>query len=259
MATWNLFRHRNRDGSSKDWAVRSNSDGSITTRWGKTASCLPSSGTRSGISQTAIERQKRNKGYIFVAEVDIDQDGNISFASQNPNGNLNQQAEADVSPSLQPDNSRSVVGTLYWHIDCKADHDACVTLGIEVRRMLGTIQACDELFPQTEQDWDGWQLLIDHTLSPQAFTQSGQIRQVHGVMPWLLLMALKFKGFANLEIGMATENSREITADLKAEPEVLAFFGADLEAVRSVAEMLGLLKPKLNLALAMADQDDNWF
>ena len=259
MAMWNLFRHRNRDGSSKDWAVKSNSDGSITTRWGKTASCLPSSGTRSGMSQSAIERQKRNKGYVFVAEVDIDQNGNVTFASQNPNGNLNQQSEADVSPSLQHDNSRSVVGTLYWHIDCKADHDTCVTLGIEVRRMLGAIQACDELFPQTEQDWDGWQLLIDHTLNPQAFTQSGQIQQSHGVMPWLLLMALKCKGFDNVDIGMATENSREITADLKAEPEVLAFFDTDLEAVRQVAEMLGLLKPKLNLALAMADQDDNWF
>ena len=259
MAMWNLFRHRNRDGSSKDWAVKSNSDGSITTRWGKTASCLPSSGTRSGISQTAIERQKRNKGYVFVAEVDIDQNGNVTFASQNPNGNLNQQSEADVSPSLQTDKSRSVVDILYWHIDCKADHDACVTLGIEVRHMLGVIQACDGLFTKPEQYWDGWQQLIDHTLNPQAFTQSGQIRQVHGVMPWLLLMALKFKGFDGVDIGMATENSREKTADLKAELEVLAFFGADLEAVRPLAEMLGLLKPKLNLALAMADEDDNWF
>ena len=124
---------------------------------------------------------------------------------------------------------------------------------------LESIQACDELFPKPEQHWDGWQQLIDHTLNPQAFTQSGQIQQAHGVMPWLLLMALKFKGFVGVDIGMATENSREISADLKAEPEVLAFFGADLEAVRPVAEMLGLLKPKLNLALAMADQDDNWF
>lgn len=257
MAMWNLFRHRNRDGSSKDWAVKSNSDGSITTRWGKTASCLPSSGTRSGISQSAIERQKRNKGYVFVAEVDIDQDGNVTFASQNQNGNLNQQPEADVSPSLQPDNSRSVVGALYWHIDCKADHDTCVTLGIEVRRMLGVIQACDELFPKPVQVWDGWQQLIDHTLNPKAFTQSGQIQQFHGVMPWLLLMALKFKGFAGVDIGMATENRREIIADLKAEPEVLTFFGTDLDSVRPLAEMQGLLKPKLNLALAMADQDDN--
>jgi hypothetical protein len=125
--------------------------------------------------------------------------------------------------------------------------------------MLGAIQACDGLFPEPEQGWDGWQQLIDHTLNPQDFTQSGQIQQVHGVMPWLLLMALKFKDFAGMDIGMASENSREITADLKAEPEVLAFFGADLEAVRPLAEMLGLLKPKLNLALAMADQDDNWF
>lgn len=259
MATWNLFRHRNSDGSSKDWAVRSNSDGSITTRWGKTASCLPSSGTRSGISQTVIERQKRNKGYVFVAEVDIDQDGNVTFASQIPNGNPNQQSEADVSHNLQPDRSQSAVGTLYWHIDCKADRDTCATLGIEVRRMLGVIQACDDTFSEPEQDWDGWQQLIDHTVNPQAFTQSGQIRHMHGIMPWLLLMALKFKDFAGVDIGMATENSREVTAELKAESDVLAFFGADLEAVRPIAEMLGLLKPKLNLALAMADQDDNWF
>jgi hypothetical protein len=259
MAKWNLFRHRNSDGSSKDWAVKSNSDGSITTRWGKTASCLPSSGTRSGISQAAIERQKRNKGYVFVAEVEIDQEGNVRFSNPNQNGNLDQHTENSVSLSVQNDHARSVVDPLYWHIDCKADHESCVMLGIEVRRMLGAIQACEELFPMSEQDWDGWQQLIDHTLNPQNFTLSGQIQQVHGVMPWLLLMALKFKCFAGVEIGMATENSREITADLKVEPEVLAFFGADLEAVRPLAEMLGLLKPKLNLALAMADQDDNWF
>lgn len=30
MAAWTLYRHRNADGSSKDWAVRSNPDGSIT-------------------------------------------------------------------------------------------------------------------------------------------------------------------------------------------------------------------------------------
>ena len=115
-----------------------------------------------------------------------------------------------------------MVDTLYWHIDCTADRDTCVTLGIEVRRMLGH-SSCDEMFPKPEQDWDGWQQLIDHTLNPQSFTQSGQIQQVHGVMPWLLLMALKFKGFVNLEIGMASENSREISADLKAEPEVWRF------------------------------------
>ena len=78
-------------------------------------------------------------------------------------------------------------------------------------------------------------------------------------MPWLLLMALKFKDFAGVEIGIATEHGRELSSDLKAEPEVLAYFGTDLDSIRPVAERLGLLKPKLNLAQAMADQDDSWF
>ena len=75
-------------------------------------------------------------------------------------------------------------------------------------------------------------------------------------MPWLLLMALKQQGFAGVEIGIATENGRELSADLKAEPEVLAFFGTDLDSIRPVAEMLGLLQPRLNLASAMSDTDD---
>jgi hypothetical protein len=96
-------------------------------------------------------------------------------------------------------------------------------------------------------------------LNQHAFIQSGQIQQDHGAMPWLLLMALKFRDFAGVEIGIATENGRELSAELKAEPEVVAFFGTDLDGIRPVAERLGLLKPKLNLALAMADQDDSWF
>ena len=62
-----------------------------------------------------------------------------------------------------------MVTTLYWHIDCKADHDTCVNLGFEVRRMLSDLQACDECFAQAEQDWDGWQQLLDLTLKPTSF------------------------------------------------------------------------------------------
>ena len=72
-------------------------------------------------------------------------------------------------------------------------------------------------------------------------------------------MALKFRDFAGVEIGIATENGRELSADLKAEPEVLAFFGTDLDSIRPVAERLGLLQPRLNLASALSDTDDCWF
>ena len=258
MAVWALYRYRHRDGSSKDWAVKTNPDGSISSRWGKTASRLPGFSTRNGVRQFDIERQKQAKGYVFVAEVDFDHEGNVAFSWQNHKYG-NQQAEADESCQVEAVHSRSLVTTLYWHIDCKADPDTCINLGLEVRRMISAIQACDDWFAQAEQDWDGWQQLLDLTLKRQTFTQSGQIQQAHGVMPWLLLMALKFKGFTGIDIDIVTEGSREVSADLKSEPEVLAFFGTDIDNIRPTAEMLDLLKPKLNLAQAMADQDDSWF
>jgi hypothetical protein len=247
MTSWALYRYRNPDGSSKDWAAQTHPDGSVTTRWGKTASRLPSISTRNG-SQVDIERQKRRKGYVFVGEVTIDHEGNVSFPSKSP------PSRAQLVTADMPE-------TLYWHIDCNADSETYVKLGSEVRRLIGalTLHSGDATSVQITQDWDCWQQLLDLTLTPQGFTQSGQIQQSHGVKPWLFLMALKFKNFAGVEIGIATEHSRDLSADLKAESEILAFFGCDLESIRPVAEQLGLLKPKLNLAQAMAEQDDSWF
>lgn len=245
MTNWSLFRYRNPDGSSKDWAVQTHPDGSVTTRWGKTASRLPGTSTRNG-SQVDIERQKRRKGYVLIGEVTIDDEGNVSFPVQNQ------------PPRTQPVTT-DMPETLYWHIDCNADPETCVQLGSEVRRMVDVLYSFDKELTQADQIWDGWQQLLDFTLTPQGFTQSGQIQPFHGVKPWLLLMALKFKNFAGVEIGIATEHSRDLSADLKAESGILAFFGCDLESIRPVAEQLGLLKPKLNLAQAMAEQDDSWF
>ena len=45
----------------------------------------------------------------------------------------NQPTEADENHQAEVEQSRSVVGTLYWHIDCQADHDICVELGSEVQ------------------------------------------------------------------------------------------------------------------------------
>ena len=240
--------------------MTTNPDGSISTRWGKTAARLPSINTRQGIKQFDIERQKLSKGYVFVAEVTIDSDGKISLPGQNPNPG-DQQLEAEQS--------RSLVGTLYWHINCKVDPYIGVNFAVEVQRLNGVIQTLQnnegisenvvDGLGQAEQDWESWQQLLDLTLTRQAFTHSGQIQQTHGVLPWLLLMALKFKSFVGVEIGIATEYSRELSADIKAEPEVLAWFGTDLDSVRPVAEMLGLLNPRLNLASALSDTDDCWF
>jgi hypothetical protein len=247
MANWSLYRYRNPDGSSKDWAVQTNADGSVTTRWGRAASRLPSISTRNGVSQVDIERQKQRKGYVLIGEVTIDHEGNVSFPVQDHPPPRTQPVTVD-----RPE-------TLYWHIDCNTDTETCVQLASELRRMIAVLSAFDKELAQANQDWDGWQQLLDLTLTPQGFTQSGQLQPFHGVKPWLLLMALKFKNFAGVEIGIATEHSRDLSADLKAESEILAFFGCDLESIKPVAEQLGLLKPKLNLAQAMAEQGDCWF
>ena len=109
MANWSLFRYRNSDGSSKDWAVITNPDGSISTRWGKTSNRLPSVNTRNGVRQFDIEKQKQAKGYVFVAEVAIDDEGTISFPLQHQNHG-NQPLEADENHQAEAEQSRSVVG-----------------------------------------------------------------------------------------------------------------------------------------------------
>lgn len=257
MAVWNLYRKQNSDGSTKDWAVTTNSDGSISTRWGKTATQLPSCSTRNDVRQVDIEKQKQAKGFVFLAEVEIDDDdGKVTFSKS-----AQQQAPEQTFVS-QPEVPIQI-GALYWHIECLAEHAVCVELGINVRRLIGDIQAVQNKQANQErdtyQDWEGWQQLVDLTLNAEQFRQSGQIKPAHGVMPCLFLLALKHKGFAGIEIDIATESSREVTTELKAEQEVLQFFGTDLDSIRETAEILCLLKPKLNLASAMSDTGDCWF
>jgi hypothetical protein len=253
MAAWNLYRHRNTDGSSKDWAVTTNTDGSITTRWGKTASKLPGVRHRRGVRQFDIETQKQAKGYVFVAEVDIDGDGNVVFPGKTP---ATQSQGFDPNPEPLPTPS---VESLYWTIECRAKQAVRVDIGLEVRRLIGVIQALSDGHATPELEWNGWQQWIDATLNAETFELSGQIKSAHGVLPWLFLLTLKSKSFKGVDIDIATETARDLSVDLKAEQDVLAFFGTDLDSIRDIAEILGLLKPRLNLATAMSDTDDCWF
>jgi hypothetical protein len=242
MAVWRLYRYRHSDGRSKDWAVSANADGTITTRWGRTATRLPGVSTRRGVSQFDIEKQKQAKGYVFVAEVDIDSEGHVLF-----------------SEPAKPDPPPSRGDALYWHIDCRAKQEVCLALASEIRRLIDVIQSLPDYAVMHHPIREGWQRLSDLALGAEPFSQSGQIKPVHGILPWLFLMTLKQQGFAGVEIGIATENNREVSADLKAEQDVLDFFGTDLDRIRETAEMLGVLKPRLNLASVLSDTDDRWF
>lgn len=248
MAVWSLFRYRNSDGSSKDWAIITNADGSISTRWGKTASRLPSINTRTGIRQLDIERQKQAKGYVFVGEVEIDGDGNIRLPRTVP-----------ITPTSSIPPQAIAVDKLYWHVDCRAGHATLLDMGIALRRWQGDLEAWSQAYGLAASNWSGWQRLMDASLGEEAFDLSGQIHREHEVLPWLWLMALKQAAFPGVSVGIATENGRDVSANLKAETDVLALFDTDVEAIRPLAESLGLLKPRLDLALAMSDQTDHWF
>jgi len=216
---------------------------------------LPGVSNRYGVKQLDIERQKQAKGYVLVGEVDIDVNGNVVFPGKTP-ATQSQGPETDSNPEpmLTPP-----VESLYWTIDSHAKQSIRVELGIEVRRLIGVIQSVSNQQSKPEQDWDGWQQWIDATLHAETFELSGQIKSAHGILPWLFLLALKAKGFKGVEIDIATETARDLSVDLKVEQDVLAFFGTDLESIRETAEVLGLLKPRLNLAAAMSNTDDCWF
>ncbi|WP_157770361.1 hypothetical protein [Methylomonas koyamae] len=97
------------------------------------------------------------------------------------------------------------------------------------------------------------------TEAGHGFDTSGQIRPEHGVGAWLWLTALKKAGFADIDVGIVTDASRETSTDLHQESEVLQLFGTNLVQIRPVAEALGLLLPSLDLVAALGEMDSDWF
>jgi len=77
---YELYRYQNPDGSSKDWAIRDNGDGTYTKRWGKTGTRLQSKDfVLNDPDNFWREKQaKERKGYIPVGKFFIDNDGNLS-------------------------------------------------------------------------------------------------------------------------------------------------------------------------------------
>ncbi len=61
-------------------------------------------------------------------------------------------------------------------------------------------------------------------------------------------------------VHIADEMGIDITTDISAETGVLKFFDTDIAQIRPMAEALGLLRPRLNIAEAVAlPVEDCWF
>jgi predicted DNA-binding WGR domain protein len=241
MAEFELYRYTHADGSSKDWAIRLNGDGSFTTRWGRSGSRLPQDKTkplRHSDEVHHLKQTKRRKGYEFIGRVQIDHAGNLLPSVQG------------VTPATSPVRAR--IKAVYWSIELTNPGKPAVRdrLGNRVQVLVGAIKVSGNI--EESSQWDGWRQLIELTESDQLAELSGQIRREHGVIPLLFLMALRQSALDDVQIGIAGEEAREI-GDLKAEPELLAWFGTDLESVRPLAEVLGLLQPRINLTTLAGD------
>jgi hypothetical protein len=83
-----------------------------------------------------------------------------------------------------------------------------------------------------------------------------------GIRPVLYLMALQKLTQdlpSGVRVSLATEDGIEIGHDLRNEAAVLTLFGTDVEGVRPLAETLGLLQPRINLAVEIQTDHDSWF
>ena len=233
-STWDLYRFYHSDGSSKDWAVRDNGNGTITTRWGKTASTLPSSSTRKR-SMNDITREKRVEGYSYLGKVEIDENGRIlgfpRVSSQQ------QAAQAHVESKI------------YWRIKPAAvDNDVRAKLAAEVARLQALLPV---------NGWEGITAITKLCKPNSVKTASGQIAKEDSILPVLWLMALKTQ-FDHVH--MSDEAGIDISTDIKAETGVLGFFETDIATIRPVAEKLGLLQVRINMAKAAAAEiEDCWF
>ena len=76
MSAYELYRCNGDQGTAKDWAVRENPDGSITTRWGRTGRNLINYKTRK-VNLKVLKRSKAKKGYQWVGTFQIDVLGQI--------------------------------------------------------------------------------------------------------------------------------------------------------------------------------------
>ncbi len=247
MEEYDLYRFTHPDGSSKDWAIRRNADGRITTRWGPTGPTLPQTSTRRQ-DKIALENAKRRKGYVYVGKVLIDDHGKIrSFKND---------AQDERVPS-QPEARKEAI---YWRIKIgkSATREQLLewsnTVTGAVNR-LGTAFGLDRSDPADFEPG-----AIDHWQIPgTGASGAGQIGLDQGVVPLLVLMAMKKLAPDDASISLATEDGIEIGTDLRKETSVLEGFGADLESVRPMAEALRLLPPRIPLAEAIQTSQDCWF
>ena len=254
MDEFELYRFNHHDGSSKDWAVRDNRNGTFTTRWGKTGARLPGEKTRRMTvpdEVIGLKSAKLGKGYAFIGTVFMDSAGNLQGQTQT------KQAGAAQKLTIKPKTGNRS-GAVYWDvkIDGQLVSQARQALGSQILTIAGQIKSVGSF--KLPPGWDGWAKLAGFADEKGPIEMnapdglSGQVRKRHGIVPLLFLMALRDAKLEGVNIGLAGDDGIELF-DLKSEDFVFDLFGTSLNAVRPLAEALGLIQPKIDLSKMAGD------
>ncbi len=254
MDEFELYRFNHHDGSSKDWAIRDNRNGTFTTRWGKTGPRLTGEKTRRMTvpdEVLGLKSAKMGKGYAFIGSVFMDSAGNLQGQPQ-----TKQAGAAQKLPVKPKSGNRSEA--VYWDvkIDGQLVGQARQALGSQILTIAGQIKSVGSF--NLPPNWDGWAKLTGFAdeKGPTDMNApgglSGQVRKRHGIVPLLFLMALRDAKLEGVSVGLAGDDGLELF-DLKSEDFVLDLFGTSLNAVRPLAEALGLIQPKIDLSTMAGD------
>ena len=227
MSLYELYRCIREDGTSKDWAVRINPDGSITTRWGRTGKKLINIQTRE-VALQALKRSKSKKGYSWIGIYEIDVLGQLKEIGHCDSGHI-------VQPSTL---------SIHWQL----------ALGIEAngrelnawrQSVLLSLHDCgirldDKTLPDSEVSGLGLIICEEVTLL-------------------LGLILMKHRTPAGVRFTLRTTDHYENHSNLQGSFHLLERLGTDLPAIRPLAESLGLLAPKIDLQLAIVTDRHCWF
>ena len=223
MSRYELYRCIREDGTSKDWAVRINPDGSITTRWGRTGKKLINIQTRK-VDLIALKRSKSKKGYARIGTCDIDALGQIV-----PEGPSDDMSESPV---------------FRWQLAFGA---RCSSEELDAWRE-GVLQTLHDRGVELEADQ-----LPDTHQSGSGVILCDELARLLG------LLLLKQRTPIDVHFSLRTANHQEVAPDLQDLAQLLEPLGTDLSSIRPLAESLGLLAPRIDLRMAIVSDRHCWF
>lgn len=227
MSAYELYRCIREDGTSKDWAVRINPDGTITTRWGRTGRKLINIQTRN-VDSEILKRSKAKKGYAWVGIFEIDALGRIE-----EKGHCD--IRHDVPPTHPTIRWQLLFGSLVDGSDLKKwKSDVLSTL------LCHQITLNENLLPTTDCSGAGFIRCDDAALL-------------------LALLMLRDRAPSGVRFMLKSADNQSFGLDLQTASEWLVALGKDHLEIRPLAEALGLMKPRLDLRMAIVSERHCWF